>query len=212
MVAPIVWLAVSRPLSYIMQVREFSFYAYLSSTPVLIVEAALAFVLLYLTLKTARELRDKLLAVTSNGGVLCSPDAKQQFHNDDAAYKIVPPLLVLMILANFFSLLSVPGSEGLGIANLCVFVFSSASIKLYGHSPIFTENYYVINRWTIAYSSIAKIELPENEIRRKGKNRETRGIRLYNAEGKLIARDRFYTADAEFLKSKIETAAIGNNE
>jgi hypothetical protein len=210
LVFPILWLAVSRPLSHLWQVNDVLFYAYLSSTPMLIVEAVLAFVLLYLTVKTARELRGRLLSVIENGGVLYAPDAKERFHSDDMAYKIIPYTIILMILANFFSLLSVPGSEGLGIANIYVFVYGSYSVKLYGHSPIFAEDRYIINRWTIAYSAIAKIEIPESEIRRKGKNRESRGIWLYNAEGKLIGRDRFYTADAEYLKVKI-TSPLNSN-
>ncbi|MDR0859339.1 MAG: hypothetical protein LBN97_09950 [Oscillospiraceae bacterium] len=203
----IVWLVVTRPLSIAFGVSTLSYFAYLTTPPVVIAEAVIAFVLLHFSFRSTRAVRRKLKSLLENGGQQCSDSSKEAFSNDDIAVYMLVGITALIISVNFLTLLwgdSYVFSYGSAFA---VF-YSAFSTQHYDYSPVFTDSYYAINQWTISYSAIARIEAPKSEVRRRGKRNESYGLWFYNAEGKLVGRDRLFTADAVYLREKIQSLEV----
>ncbi|MDR0936293.1 MAG: hypothetical protein LBM98_06400 [Oscillospiraceae bacterium] len=198
--APIGWLALARPLAIILKASDSFIFAYNNSVPMVIIETTLAFALLLHSWRYARRLRKKYRAALKDGGKVQSQAAQTASSSETIAYYMMGIMSVLLIAVNCMLQLVPTGA----VTSYALFGAIGLNPQTYYGFPVFAERYFVINRWTIAYDAIAYIEAPEGEHSRKGKLNESRGIWFYNAEGKLVGRDRFFTDDYEFLRRKLE--------
>ncbi|MDR0859338.1 MAG: hypothetical protein LBN97_09945 [Oscillospiraceae bacterium] len=212
MILPLLLLALLRVFATAFNTADRAASSFLYSLPVVIAETALELLLIALTIASALQMRNRFRDEIKRGGEIISEAAKGESLGATIGHFAIAFAALLLVITSAIMVITMADSNTPVFSYAFFAVIYCANPMLFYNSPVFADEYYLIHRWTIRYAAIARIESPESEHKRIDKLNESYGLWFYNAEGKLIGRDRFYADDAAFLRRKIQSLEAQRGE